>query len=424
MSNPLVVTAPVTKLAVKLRIAIVQLNPQIGQVTQNVKRATCLLNKLKESIGSSPTEKNPDLIVFPEFALTGYNFHSRDHILPYTSKTKDGPSYEMAKKVSKMFNCYTVIGYPERTDSSANASLYNSAAVIDPNGELVFNYRKSFLYYTDEDWGCQENPRGFQSFPLHFKGKARDMSSTIAGNAVDVTIRTSIGICMDLSPYKFEAPFHDYEFATYNIDNNIELIIFPMAWLHSSSVTKESDIDLQEKIDSIKENAEKLNIPIYGSQGTFQLDIGQHQTQRISRDSEISNTTYADLKMPDMSNVNYWILRFLPFLALKQRSQWTPKDLLPFVNPKTLRHSYMGSTLHESWKFRGKNAVVAIANRCGIEDGTTVYAGSSGLYKFNGKSDNVENQLDSTNKSIELLGNLGKGLEGVIMRDVELEVNR
>lgn len=426
MSNPLVVTAPVTKLAVKLRIAIVQLNPQIGQVTQNVKRATCLLNKLEESIGRSSTGKTPDLIIFPEFALTGYNFHSRDHILPYTSKTKDGPSYEMAKEVSKRFHCYTVIGYPERTDSSADASLYNSAAVVGPNGELIFNYRKSFLYYTDEEWGCQENPRGFQSFPLHFKGKGRDMSNTNAKNAVDVTIRTSIGICMDLSPYKFEAPFHDYEFATYNIDNDNELIICPMAWLHSSSVTKESDVDLQAKLDSIKESAERLNLPIYGSQGNFQFDLACHrQTERISRDSDISNATYADLKLPDMSNVNYWILRFLPFLALKQRHQWSPKDLFPFVSdPKTPRNSYMGSTLHESWKFAGKNAVVVIANRCGIEDGTTVYAGSSGLYKFNGESGSNENQIDSTNKSIELLGNLGKGLEGVLMRDVEFEVNR
>ena len=173
--------------------------------------------------------------MFPEFALTGYNFHSRDHILPYATAPDVGQSFKMAQEVSRLFNCYTVIGYPERFENGTKPLLYNSAAVTGPTGELVFNYRKSFLYYTDDDWGCKENPKGFQTFPLHLKQRATDKN----GNLQDITLKTSIGICMDLSPYKFTAPFHDYEFATYNVDQGTELIICPMAWLHSSSVTKD-----------------------------------------------------------------------------------------------------------------------------------------------------------------------------------------
>ena len=84
----------------------------------------------------------------------------------------------------------------------------------------------------------------------------------------------------------------------------------------------------------------------------------------------------------------------------------------------------MGATSTKPWKFEGQNAIVVFANRCGIEDASTVFAGSSGVIKFNGSRSDQECEIDSTNKSVELLGNLGKGLEGVLMRDVEFKVAR
>lgn len=413
-----------TKLAVSLRIAIVQLNPQIGQVGQNVARATKLITQFKEALLSSKAPRTPDLVVFPEFALTGYNFHSRDHILPYTSKAKEGPSFELAQRVSEMFGCYTVIGYPERSETLDDSNLYNSAIVVGPDGDLVFNYRKSFLYYTDEDWGCQENPMGFQSFPLVFKDRA---TSTVDGKSsvTDVTLKTSIGICMDLSPYKFEAPFQDFEFATYNIDKNNELIICPMAWLHSCSITQDSKLEAAQKLEKLRACLEAQSLPTHGSQGDFQLDLdNSNHTERLSSSSDTLNAEYLDMLKPDMSNVNFWIMRFSPFLALQQRHAWSITDLIPFLTNPKIRSSYIGSTLSERWKFKNKNAIVAMANRCGIEDGSTVFAGSSGIYKYNGKYDQKEASLGSENKSVELLGNLGKGAEGVIMRDVDFEVCR
>lgn len=396
-----------SRLSVSLRIAIVQLNPQIGQVSSNISRAWSLINRIKESSNG----KSPDLVVFPEFALTGYNFHSRDHILPYATAPDVGQSFKMAQEVSRLFNCYTVIGYPERFENGTKPLLYNSAAVTGPTGELVFNYRKSFLYYTDDDWGCKENPKGFQTFPLHLKQRATDKN----GKLQDITLKTSIGICMDLSPYKFTAPFHDYEFATYNVDQGTELIICPMAWLHSSSVTKDEGKLSQKKLQAIRDATEAQGLPIQGSQGQYQLDFdNSKKTVRTSRDV---SSSYCDLEQPDMSNVNYWILRFLPFLALRQRESW-------LWRLEQTRRSYMGATSTKPWKFEGQNAIVVFANRCGIEDASTVFGGSSGVIKFNGSRSDQECEIDSTNKSVELLGNLGKGLEGVLMRDVEFKVAR
>ncbi|CCF58013.1 hypothetical protein KAFR_0D03650 [Kazachstania africana CBS 2517] len=396
---------------VDLRIALVQLNPQLGKLDSNIRRAWTLLNKFNDQISKS---KKPDIVVFPEFALTGYNFHSREQIKPYLCHPQEGPSYELAKEVSKKFNCYTVIGYPEKSIDN-DEKCYNSALVMSPLGKLVFNYRKSFLYETDKQWQCEENPQRFEKFKLSFPSK-------------NLNLNCAIGICMDLSPYEFKAPFNDFEFSSFCLENDIELIICPMAWLHSSSITSSTEkADAERKKMEISRNLATLNVPIYGSQGNFHIDIdNNNKTSAVEKDSEKIGKDYRDLCKPDMSNVNYWILRFLPFVDLSVRKDWFDENLLHDIWRSESRKSYIGATKEHYWKMHGKNAVLAIANRCGVEDGTTLFAGSSGFYKFNGNADNStdELKLDSTNKSVEMLGNLGKGHEGIIMRDVHFEVQR
>ena len=58
------------------------------------------------------------------------------------------------------------MGYPEKVDVSeawpASPEYYNSALVVDGSGDIVGNYRKSFLYYTDETWALEEAFSAFQ----------------------------------------------------------------------------------------------------------------------------------------------------------------------------------------------------------------------------------------------------------------------
>lgn len=426
------------KFLVDLRVALVQLNPQIGRVHETTARARSLLNQYKAALDKKKDNHPPDLIVFPEFALTGYNFTSREHILPYTSKTEQSDSFKFAQDVAKQFHCYTVIGYPE-SETETKETLYNSAVVVSPAGEMVFNYRKSFLYFTEDNWGCKENPKQFQNFPLTFKKRATRIGDK-SDERHDITLKASIGICMDLSPYKFEAPFNDFEFSSYNVDNNIELIICPMAWLHSTSITKQ-DTDMDEKgsseipkkLAAIAQNLQNQNLPLTGSEGDFQIDLDQANiTTRLSKSSPDINHEYTELSKPDMTNVNYWMLRFLPFLHLNVRYYWWQEKVLTDVFSELKRKTYMGASSTKAWEFSGKNAVLLLTNRCGVEDGNTLFAGSSGIYKFNGKEDfsreelqkDDNSRLDSTNPSVELYGNLGKGKEGIIMRDITFEVER
>ena len=37
----------------------------------------------------------------------------------------------------------------------AGPEYYNSSITVNPDGETLTNYRKSFLYYTDETWALE-----------------------------------------------------------------------------------------------------------------------------------------------------------------------------------------------------------------------------------------------------------------------------
>ena len=70
----------------------------------------------------------------------------------------------------------------------ASPEYYNSALVVSSDGETIANYRKSFLYYTDETWAL-EGRDGF------FRGRIPGLG------------RVALGICMDL---KYVCSFLDH----------------------------------------------------------------------------------------------------------------------------------------------------------------------------------------------------------------------
>jgi protein N-terminal amidase len=108
---------------------------------------------------------------------TGYNFKSLEHISPYLEPTTAGVTAQWARTASSTYNCVVVVGYPEKAaknlENSESTELYN-AAIIVHQGTTVGNYRKSFLYYTDETW-AEEGPDGF------FLGEVKGLGSTAMG---------------------------------------------------------------------------------------------------------------------------------------------------------------------------------------------------------------------------------------------------
>lgn len=197
-----------------MKVAVLQFNPILGRVAHNIQHAEHLL---------STTAVHIDLLVLPELAFSGYNFPSLDAIRPYLEPTASGTTTQWAIKIATTRNCTIMVGYPEihtetRPDGTSVSTNYNSTVTVGPNGSVLANYRKSFLYYTDETWATE----GFKSTPNQMPFFAGTLGSLgTVGH----------GICMDINPYKFMAPWSDYEFATTMLRSNVRLVVLSMAWL-------------------------------------------------------------------------------------------------------------------------------------------------------------------------------------------------
>ncbi|KAJ3268928.1 Carbon-nitrogen hydrolase [Terramyces sp. JEL0728] len=176
-----------------MKVVLLQFEPSFCQIEQSIKTANTLISNIKAV----------DYLILPEMCFTGYSFTSKDHILPFC-ESSNGPTINWAIDTAKKFDCIVQVGYPRN-----NTDLYNSVCIVNKEG-IITQYDKHFLYYTDENWATEG-----ESFKhIEINGK-----------------KIGFGICMDLNPYRFQAPFTDYEFANYHLQNECDYIFCSMAWL-------------------------------------------------------------------------------------------------------------------------------------------------------------------------------------------------
>ncbi|KAL2278107.1 hypothetical protein FJTKL_14928 [Diaporthe vaccinii] len=194
-----------------MRIGCLQFAPQVGDIDNNLNRADAVLAKANQDDLDSL-----DVLVLPELAFTGYAFSSLQDISPFLEPSGSGISSLWARTTALKYNTNVLVGYPERVDVSpkwpTGPEYYNSSILVNGDGETVANYRKSFLYPLDETWAL-EGKHGF--FGGHVPGLGR----------------MAMGICMDINPYKFEAPWHAFEFGFHILEVRANLVIITMAWL-------------------------------------------------------------------------------------------------------------------------------------------------------------------------------------------------
>lgn len=122
-----------------------------------------------------------------ELTSIGYNFKSLLHISPFLEPTAAGITSLWARTTALKYNCMVTVGYPEKVDVNpkwpTSPEYYNSAITVNKDGETVANYRKSFLYYTDETWAL-EGPDGF------FSGKMEGLGNVAMGICKSRSIAT------------------------------------------------------------------------------------------------------------------------------------------------------------------------------------------------------------------------------------------
>ncbi|PWY99725.1 carbon-nitrogen hydrolase, partial [Testicularia cyperi] len=303
-----------------MRIASVQLDSKHANVETNIATVKRLLASLMSQASNTQqrdgrrhsdahahtppnerrTERPVDLLVLPELALTGYVFRDHADIEPllevpgpvttlHHQMPQGRSSLEFAADLARTLHCYVVVGFPERVNADEAATrpydarptnvrdegppprsfhAYNSAALFDATGKLLHVFRKHFLYEDDKRWASQ-GP-GFETIQLPGLGTV------------------CVAICMDLNPFEFETSFEACELASFCVEQDVDLLIVPMAWLLPSDET-----------------------------------------------SDAASAVSGPAK-PSLSTINYWALRCLPFFdptqsnakASGQSSDAKPKYLL------------------------------------------------------------------------------------------------
>ncbi len=115
-----------------MKVAVVQPNIKLGKKDANV-----------WSISNEVTllgRREVDIACFPELATTGYALYDK---WPDFSEPIPGPTTEKLGKAAREAGMYVVVGMPEK---GPGRTIYDSAVLIDPKGEVAGVYRKVHLW--------------------------------------------------------------------------------------------------------------------------------------------------------------------------------------------------------------------------------------------------------------------------------------
>jgi N-carbamoylputrescine amidase len=169
-------------------VGLVQFRASKGDVAGSLRKLAALADR---------AARDADLVVLPEMAPTGYVFPDRAAVAA-VAEEPDGPTFLALAEVARRRKVWLVAGFPER----AQDKLFNSALVIDPQGERAFVYRKTLLYDADKPW-AEPGDSGYRAFDAE-------------GG------RFGVGICMDLN---------DDGFLAWTRGADLDVIAFPTNWV-------------------------------------------------------------------------------------------------------------------------------------------------------------------------------------------------
>lgn len=132
----------------KVKIAAVQMDPKITKNSENLDKIL-----LQTTTAAS---NGAELIVFPECALTGYVFNSREEAMPFM-ETIPGAATEKLAAACRQAGVHVVVGLLEIDGDRC----FNAAVLIGPEG-LVGKYRKNHLPFLGIDRFMDPGDKPFQ----------------------------------------------------------------------------------------------------------------------------------------------------------------------------------------------------------------------------------------------------------------------
>ena len=133
-----------------MKVAAVQMDVKILAKEHNLQQ---ILIRLEQA-----ARAGAKLAVFPECALTGYCFRSREEAEPVAEEVP-GPSTDRILAAARTLDCTAVVGMLERSGEQ----IFNAAAVITPEG-ILGTYRKLHLPGLGIDWHVALGDKPFPVF--------------------------------------------------------------------------------------------------------------------------------------------------------------------------------------------------------------------------------------------------------------------
>lgn len=118
-----------------LKIAQIQFDPQLGNLSDNCLKVASLLEKAKGA----------RLVILPELANSGYNFLDRKQALSMASTINKSTYIEMLTETARKQNQFIVSGFLEKDGDE----LFNTSVFISPNG-AIDKYRKIHLFMNEK----------------------------------------------------------------------------------------------------------------------------------------------------------------------------------------------------------------------------------------------------------------------------------
>ncbi len=120
-----------------IRVAAVQMEPKLGRVEENLDR---IMTGLEQAAANGAR-----LVVFPECALSGYGFGSREEGLAH-AVASDGREVSKVVELASRTGCGCIFGMLERDGSR----LFNACILVGPEG-VKGTYRKVHLPFLGVD---------------------------------------------------------------------------------------------------------------------------------------------------------------------------------------------------------------------------------------------------------------------------------
>ncbi len=137
---------------------------------------------------------NPSLVVYPETITTGFATGLTKEELWDLVDYIPGRFTDRIAKVAKELGVYVVLPTYERGDE--RGVVYNSAALISSEGEIVGVYRKTHIYPTEKQWSTAgnkaevfETPFGKIGIVICYDGDYPELCRVMAIKGAEIIVR-------------------------------------------------------------------------------------------------------------------------------------------------------------------------------------------------------------------------------------------